>query len=645
MPSTFQISHRALGEADPAVPQQPQRGKRPAPAPQIGRATPLMTALARALGLTTLTALLAIGVMPASAQGKPGPAAPAKAAAPTAPLTGVTNSALDAQTFYQLLISELELRRGEPGVAYQVMLDAAKRTRDDLLFKRAVDMAISAQAAEQALAALKQWRQTLPKSRLAAEMQAQALMALGKPSDAVEPMRTLIELTPAADRSATIAALPGLVVRGSGASAAATAVDEAIKPWLDASATRVSALLASSRSWLAADGTARALGLAEEAQKLEPGADAAAYVGLELFGQDPRAEALATRYAKTADAAPGLQLLLARRLTTAQRYREALEWTAAIVARRADFAPAWLLQGALQIEVGQSEAARTALTRYLSLKDSAPGRDDEGDDAAEAHQANDDQERTQAVLMLAQASEQLKDYDGAQQWLERLGGDPTSSAVVLRRASLLARQGKLAEGRALIQAMPVNGPDEARAKVMAETQLLRDARQWDAAYQVLVDANRAWVDDPDLLYEQALLAEKLHRYPEMEQLLRRVIVLKPDQQHAYNALGFSLADRGERLEEAHKLVAKALELAPGDPFITDSLAWVEYKLGRGGEALKLLQSAYGQRPDVEIGAHLGEVLWSLERRDEAMSVWRASRDRDAANEVLAETLSRLKVAL
>ena len=130
----------------------------------------------------------------------------------------------------------------------------------------------------------------------------------------------------------------------------------------------------------------------------------------------------------------------------------------------------------------------------------------------------------------------------------------------------------------------------------------------------------------------------------MEALLRRVIALRPEQQHAYNALGYSLAERGQRLPEARELIARALALTPGDPYITDSLGWVEFRMGRAEEASKLLRQAYGQRPDVEIGAHLGEVLWSLGRRDEARQVWRESRARDARNEVLIETLQRLKVS-
>jgi Flp pilus assembly protein TadD len=120
------------------------------------------------------------------------------------------------------------------------------------------------------------------------------------------------------------------------------------------------------------------------------------------------------------------------------------------------------------------------------------------------------------------------------------------------------------------------------------------------------------------------------------------MVLKPEHAHAYNALGYSLADRGLRLEEAKALIQRALELTPGDPFITDSLGWVEFRLGNNDEALRLLQKAYATRPDAEIAAHLGEVLWAMGRQDEARRIWAEGRNRDAGNEVLRETLVRLK---
>jgi Flp pilus assembly protein TadD len=199
------------------------------------------------------------------------------------------------------------------------------------------------------------------------------------------------------------------------------------------------------------------------------------------------------------------------------------------------------------------------------------------------------------------------------------------------------------EARKLIRSLPERTPADARMKTMAEVQLLRDNKQYKPAYDLLAQAAAKDPADPDLLYDQAMIAEKMGDFAGMEKLLRQVVAKKPDYHHAYNALGFSLAERNVRLPEARELIKKALEYAPGDPFITDSLGWVEFRAGNRAEALRILQGAYKDRPDAEIAAHLGEVLWSLGQRDQAQSIWREGLLLNAENDTLQETLKRLKV--
>ena len=147
------------------------------------------------------------------------------------------------------------------------------------------------------------------------------------------------------------------------------------------------------------------------------------------------------------------------------------------------------------------------------------------------------------------------------------------------------------------------------------------------------------------MYEQATLAEKMGQLDDMERLLRDIMAGKPEYHHAYNALGYSLADRNIRLPEARTLILKALEFAPGDPFISDSLGWVEFRLGNVQEAVRILQAAFKSRPDAEIAAHLGEVLWSLGQREQAMRIWRSGAKLNADNETLVSTLKRLNIKL
>ena len=604
-----------------------------------------------------LAGLVAFGLLPAlgAAQTPTPPAAPKPPA--------ISRSAMDGVMFYQLLISELELRQGDAGLAFQVMLEAARRSREEALFRRAVDIAIGARAGEQAVVALKAWRQTVPTSRDAAEIETQMLMALGRYQEAREPLGTFIDLTPAEARASAIASLPRLVLSGQKPEEAAQAIDETLKPWRSKPATRLAALSASAGVWLTAGNRDRTLALLREAHAADRSHQPTALIALELMKDTPQAEALIKDYLATPKSAGSVRAAYVRRLTTSQRYSEALAEVLRLTAAEPELATGWLMQGALQIELGQPAAAKTSLLRFLDRKAAAPvlaspvtspDADDEApdrsdDDARAAlQQRNEHQELAQAYLMLSQAAEQLKEYPDALGWLEKLAsvsGQQDGASVLQRRASLLMRQGQLAQARALLQQMPNGTPEERRTRFMTEAQLLRDAKEWTAAYTLLTQANAQIPDDADLLYEQALLAEKLLRFDEMETLLRRVIQIKPDQQHAYNALGYSLADRNVRLQEARTLVEKALSLTPGDPFITDSLGWVEFRLGRLPDAARLLGEAYRQRPDVEIAAHLGEVLWVMGRQDEARKVWREAQGRDAGNDVLVETLRRLQVAL
>jgi tetratricopeptide (TPR) repeat protein len=216
-------------------------------------------------------------------------------------------------------------------------------------------------------------------------------------------------------------------------------------------------------------------------------------------------------------------------------------------------------------------------------------------------------------------------------------------AAQMRRASLLARQGQMAQARALLRSHPERRPEDARLKLVAEAQLLRDFKDWQQAYEVYGEAVTRFPNDNDLIYDQAMMAEKANRLDAMENLLRQLIATKPDHHHAYNALGYSLADRNVRLPEAKQLIEKAVELEPDDAYIQDSLGWVEFRMGNVQRALDILQGAYGKRPDAEIAAHLGEVLWAQGQREQALKIWREGLLLSSDNETLQGTLKRLRV--
>jgi Flp pilus assembly protein TadD len=543
-------------------------------------------------------------------------------------------SALDAPLFYQLLIGELELRDGRAGNAYQVLLDAARRTRDPALFARAVEVAVQARAGDQALAAAQAWRDMLPQSVEAARTQLQLAAALNRLDALADPLAAVLRTAPDADRAGLIASLPRLFVRATDRKQVAELLDKLLAPYLSQPQTRGAVLVATGRAWLQADEKKRALALAQEAQAGDAAATGPALLALELL-PDALAEALVGRYIAQPGAEPAVRLAYARALTQAQRYTDALRELEALTQQQPTLAAAWLMMGALRVEVRQSAAGEAALQRYLALRETQGNRTEDEDD-----------DPVQAWMLLAEAAEQRGDLQAADAWLARIGSGEQALEVQSRRATLMAKQGQVDGARELIRRTPERRPEDARAKLVAEAQMLRQVKRWGDAHAVLASAEQRFPDDADLIYELAMMAEKLGRLDEMEQQLRRVMTLKPTQQHAYNALGYSLADRNLRLAEARTLIQRAIELAPpGDPFITDSLGWVEYRLGNRAEALRLLKQAYATRPDTEIAAHLGEVLWAAGEQDEARRIWREARERDAANEVLTETLARLRVQL
>ena len=252
---------------------------------------------------------------------------------------------------------------------------------------------------------------------------------------------------------------------------------------------------------------------------------------------------------------------------------------------------------------------------------------------------------SQAYLSLAQIAMHRKDLQQAQAWLQRVDHPDDLLTAQLRRASLMVRQGRMEEALTLIHGLPERSATDARLKRGAEVQILRDQKQFDRARKLLETALADHPEDTDVAYELAMLAEKMGDIAEMERLLRQQIALKPDDAQAYNALGYALADRNLRLPEARQLIEKALTLAPGDPFIVDSLAWVAFRMGQTEEALRLLRSAYSQKPDPEIAAHLGEVLWVTDQREEALKFWREGFQANPDNDTLNETLQRLRVKL
>jgi tetratricopeptide (TPR) repeat protein len=542
-------------------------------------------------------------------------------------------SALDAELFYQLLLGELNASDSEPAAGYSLILDAARKTNDPALSQRAVDIAFQARSGEAALRAARAWKEAQPQSRDANRYVLQILIALNRIADSGDALKTDIALAPAPGRAMALSTVPRYYARATDKKAAVAVVEQALADFLADPATGSAAWTAVGRMRLAAGDVPGALDAARRGQDADARAEGPALLALELLdARQPRAEALVKRY-MDGKPVPELRMAYARALLDLQRYGEATQQLEFITAERPGFAEAWLVLGSLQVQDNQLGPAEVSLKRYVDL--------------AQAQEASEGRSRglAQAFLALSQLAEKRKDYALAGAWIDRIENSQDLLSAQTRRASILARQGRVDDARKLLRALPERQPGDARNKLMAEVQLLRESKQFKAAYELLAQSTAQDPKDTDLLYDQAMLAEKLGNLNEMERLLRQVIAAKPDYHHAYNALGYSLAERNQRLPEARQLVQKALEFAPGDPFISDSLGWVEFRMGNRPEALRILDTAYKARPDAEIAAHLGEVLWSMGERERAQAIWKEGLLLNNENETLQDTLKRLRVKL
>ena len=544
-------------------------------------------------------------------------------------------SALDAPLFYEILLGELNARDREPGAAFSLLFDAARKTKDSAVFRRAVQIALQARSGESALRAAKAWSQAIPESREANHFVLQILLGLNHIADILEPLKHEIALTPAKERRDFIWSLPPSFERVSDRRAAASVVQKALTNWLNDPGVAATAWASIGRLWMSADDKAKALDAATKGLTADAHSEHAALLALSMMNPDsPQAENLVKQHLPFAR--PEFRMAYIKSLLNAQREDDAKQQLLLIRTQTPDYADAWLIDGALALQSGQLDLADKQLQHYLELVDATP--------ASQWH-AETRRGRSQAFLSLSQVAQSRKDLKAAEAWLERVDNPEDVSRAQVRKASLMAQQGRLEEAIALIRALPENSDADAALKRSAEVQLLRDGKLYDRARDRLQTFIKQYPDDLDLVYELAMLDEKQGNLADMEKLLRSLMVAKPDDPHAYNALGYSLADHNMRLPEAIELINKALELAPKDPFILDSLAWAHFRSGDIDKALHLLKTAFKERPDPEIAAHLGEVLWTSGQPEEATQVFREGFKLKPDNETLQETIKRLRVSL
>jgi tetratricopeptide (TPR) repeat protein len=525
---------------------------------------------------------------------------------------------LSEPTLYDLLLGEIALQRGDLPLAAKTYLELAKRTRDPGVARRAVEVANQARQPELALEAARTWHELEPGSAHALQVLAATLVG-AKRVDEAEPYLEKLFAADGVNRENAFLQVNRLLSGNTDKAANLRVIRRlaAKHPQL------AQAHFAVAQAAAVAGEDDAAIAAVREAQALRPDWELAALLEAQVLQKRSPAEA-AKRLREFVEKNPSsreARLSYARMLALDKRFAEARQQFEAVAEANPANPEVIYAVGLLAYQLKDYPAAETYMKRVLGLG----YRDPEG-----------------VRYLLGQIAEEQKLWPQAIKWYESIDSGDHVVPARMRTANAIAKQGKLDEARGFLKRVAAEHPEEAVQLIVAEAQLLRDANRHRDAFDLLSQALDKEPEQPDLLYDLALTAEKLERFDLLETHLRNLIRIKPDHAHAYNALGYSFADRNLRLPEARKLIEKALELSPEDYFIIDSLGWVLYREGDLKGAARELRRAYSGRPDAEIGAHLGEVLWMLGERDEARRIWDESLKSGPENETLLKTIKRLR---
>jgi tetratricopeptide (TPR) repeat protein len=525
---------------------------------------------------------------------------------------------LNGQTLYDMVMAEIAAQRGVPVLAAKTYLELAQKTRDPRVARRAVEMANFARVQEFALEAARIWQETDPGSVQALQTLT-VLLVSSKKVDEAEPFMAKMLSAGATEAANGFMQMSRLLASNPDVAANLRVV----RKLADAHPALPQAHFAVAQAAASANDEALALAEVRRAAQLRPDWELAAVYEAQLLQRRSPGEA-AKRLAGYLEKYPDsrdVRLNYARVLVLDKRFPEARSEFETILKRHQNDTDAIYAVGLLAFQVKEFGIAEANLKRLLDLGYRDPNA---------------------VRYTLGQIAEERKDWAQAIDWFKTIQRGEHALSSRMRTANAIAKQGKLGEARAYLKSVVPAGEPQRVQLLTAESQLLRDANLHREAFDLLGEALAKSPEQPDLLYDHALTAEKLDRFDILEANLMKLISLRPDYAHAYNALGYSFAERNVRLPEARKLIEKALEIAPEDFYIVDSLGWVLYRMGDLKGAAAQLRRAWTGRPDGEIGAHLGEVLWVLGEREEARRIWKEAVQVSPENETLKKTLQRFK---
>ena len=528
---------------------------------------------------------------------------------------------LDEDLVYSFLVGEIGAHRGDLRTAQTHYMHAAILGQDAYAAERATRIALHLQDYQGGLAAARRWVELAPNDMTARQLAAVLFLRNQQPDAAAQQLDALVKIADARELDGFLQAAGALSVENDRAGAEQLMLGLHERHPDDVRSLYALAVLeAAHRRFTEAEARLRQV------------------IDLEPDWEQPR-------------------VLLARVLVAQNRRDDALAFLEASVRRQAD---STLLRTTYARMLVDAADYQGALEQFRNLSRLQPEdtelvfayamlatQQEQWDEARPIWQnlRGDPDRRDEASYYLAQIEEQDGNDELAIGLFGTVQGSELKVDAVMRMAQILARTGRLAEAREVLQQARIANPGRAADLYIGETQIVQKYGDREAALALYATALAAYPDNRDLLYNRALYVVELGDFAWMERDLRRLLEEDPDNVDALNALGYTLADRNERLDEAFALVSRALELRPDSPAILDSMGWVLYRQGDLERAATYLRRALQLNQDDEIAAHLGEVLWVSGERADAQAVWREALARKPDSDKIREVLERLQAEL
>lgn len=542
---------------------------------------------------------------------------------------------LTSDILYRILTAEIAAQRFAFDTASELMYALARETSDPRLAKRAFQFAMAGRDLSGALRAARQWVLLSPNDPDAVASSLALAASSGQTAGLAGNLRSRIERDSNKERA--IAQAASIVAKMSDKRVAYQVLDQALPE--SVRGIPLAQLALSDAAW-EADDPVQALESARAALELAPQSEMAAQRVLEYgLRVDSRAAIRETEaYVERHPDMRRLRLLLVNRLVGRHEFDAALAQVEAMRRRAPEDFDLIYTEAEVNVRAERYERAKALLNQYIDVQEqrgnALPDKaTTAGGDASDAR------------LLLVQIAEKEGDTDEAIRQLDLIVEPGVGFQAQVHKAVLYSRKGDLEAARRTLGALSPQDDDERTVLALTTASIYRDSGRSEQAIAVLEQADADLPDTAELKYDLAMLYERQGRYEDFERLMRQIIELSPDNANAYNSLGYTFADRNVNLDEAEELLERALELEPDNPYILDSVGWYLYRTGDYVGALEYLRRSWHQLPSAEVAAHLGEVLWAMQRKAEARDIWKQGLEKEPDNEVLQKTLKRFGVRL